>query len=434
MSTVHTESLPDSFQDDARAEEIEQEVREALAHLHDPDFQPSARLCELVGCGPENGQLAVQTVLIQAIEDLKPPPSTPPNAFAQRAYDLLRNRFLLKLTLEETAQAMHAGVTSVWRVQRGAVHALARRLWARRQGYDEHAPADVSPGPGAVAAQAEDWRSQAQRELASLRANAPGAVSDVGQTIEGVLQLMTPLLSSEGARAAVRFVQPQLVAAVHPAALRQMLIAAVRRLAQVSPAGEIAIYAGLEDGNVRISLSGPVGPDHELTETDLIDDIVVPDGLAVRAALDGPQGFLWIEAPSIGKVNVLVVDDNPDMVRFYRSSTLGTRYHVLDAGQTEDLFERVASTEADVIVLDVMLPGMDGWELLMRVHEDPATRSIPVVVCSVIREEKLALSLGATRYLSKPVSRREFIQALDAILPQASAAAPQSQAHNGATG
>jgi CheY-like chemotaxis protein len=59
----------------------------------------------------------------------------------------------------------------------------------------------------------------------------------------------------------------------------------------------------------------------------------------------------------------------------------------------------------------------------MRLHEDPETCTIPVVVCSVVREEALALSLGAARHLSKPVQPCEFIQALDQVLVQAPTAA-----------
>jgi CheY-like chemotaxis protein len=80
----------------------------------------------------------------------------------------------------------------------------------------------------------------------------------------------------------------------------------------------------------------------------------------------------------------------------------------------------VKTSPPDVIVLDVMLPDVDGWKLLMELHEDPVTRPIPIVVCSVIREEELAYSLGAAAYLSKPVDPRAFIQ----VLEQASARAP----------
>jgi CheY-like chemotaxis protein len=126
-----------------------------------------------------------------------------------------------------------------------------------------------------------------------------------------------------------------------------------------------------------------------------------------------------VEVPSVGKTTVLVVDDNLDMARFYRRCSEGTRYHIVHVAQGQGLFETVKVVVPDIIVLDVMLPDVDGWELLMRLHEDPTTRSTPVIICTVVKEEDLALSLGAARYLTKPVRPREFIQALDQLLLQA---------------
>jgi CheY-like chemotaxis protein len=66
----------------------------------------------------------------------------------------------------------------------------------------------------------------------------------------------------------------------------------------------------------------------------------------------------------------------------------------------------------DAIVLDVMMPEMQGWEVLQRLHSDPPTASIPVVVCSVINNPELAEALGASLFLPKPVSRLDVLNAL----------------------
>ena len=80
-----------------------------------------------------------------------------------------------------------------------------------------------------------------------------------------------------------------------------------------------------------------------------------------------------------------------------------------------------------------MLPDIDGWELLAQFHEHPLSRSIPIVVCSVVREEELAFALGATVCITKPVRRREFTQALDQALSQVSKEASREHADNPAT-
>ncbi len=64
------------------------------------------------------------------------------------------------------------------------------------------------------------------------------------------------------------------------------------------------------------------------------------------------------------------------------------------------------------IVLDVMMPHQDGWEILQALRQEPACATIPVIVCSVLREHDLALSLGASDTLVKPVSQPALLDVL----------------------
>jgi CheY-like chemotaxis protein len=65
----------------------------------------------------------------------------------------------------------------------------------------------------------------------------------------------------------------------------------------------------------------------------------------------------------------------------------------------------------DAIALDVMMPGMHGWEVLQRLRNQPQTAAIPVVIISVFKNPDLAYSLGATHFMSKPVSRQDVLDA-----------------------
>jgi Amt family ammonium transporter len=65
------------------------------------------------------------------------------------------------------------------------------------------------------------------------------------------------------------------------------------------------------------------------------------------------------------------------------------------------------------ILLDIMMPGLDGWELLERLREHPRTGGVPVIVCSIVPQESLARLLGAADYIRKPVTRRALLAALD---------------------
>jgi CheY-like chemotaxis protein len=65
------------------------------------------------------------------------------------------------------------------------------------------------------------------------------------------------------------------------------------------------------------------------------------------------------------------------------------------------------------IVLDVMLPGIDGWELVGRLREHPRTRDVPIVICTILPQEQLAMALGAAAFLRKPVAREVLLEVLD---------------------
>jgi CheY-like chemotaxis protein len=421
-------------------EEFEQELREALASLYDPDYQPSEPFCALLGCGLRGGPLAAQAAIARAIEDLEPQPNTPLTAYPRRVYDVLHNRFVLKLTQEETAERLHVSLSSVQRAQREAIHTLARHLWERQQA-DEATTADLAPPieeqsqegmePGA---QARDWRSQTRRELAALQSRDPDHVADVAQTLRGVLELESVLMPDREVHVEVGYVQPDLVAAVHPSVLRQTLISALDRLARHASSGPITIFARLKDGNARVTIRGPVAAGHGLTKENLIHDILVPEEGAVTASVKGDHAFLWIEVPSLGQVTVLAVDDNPDMLHFYRRCTTGTKYRIIHASGGQEALKIVRATPPDIIVLDVMLPDVDGWQLLMQLHEDSSTRAIPIVICSVVREEHLARTLGSAAYLPKPVEPRQFVDTLDQVRPRASAEDSGAPTNTAATG
>ena len=85
---------------------------------------------------------------------------------------------------------------------------------------------------------------------------------------------------------------------------------------------------------------------------------------------------------------------------------------MLGAKEGEEGLRLATEGQPDIIVLDVMMPQKDGWEVLQTLHNSEATRHIPVIVCSVLDDARLALSLGAVDHLAKPVTRSRLLQAL----------------------
>ena len=103
--------------------------------------------------------------------------------------------------------------------------------------------------------------------------------------------------------------------------------------------------------------------------------------------------------------SVLIIDDDPKS-RDILSRALGReKYSVACASGGEEGLRLARRLHPDVIVLDVLMPLMDGWTVLTSIKADPAIADIPVIMLSVLNEEKMGFSLGATDYLTKPIDR-----------------------------
>jgi two-component system phosphate regulon response regulator PhoB len=116
---------------------------------------------------------------------------------------------------------------------------------------------------------------------------------------------------------------------------------------------------------------------------------------------------------------ILVVEDEPDIVEVLRYN-LGREDFVVDvATRGDEALEVVRRQPPDLVVLDLMLPGLDGLEVLRTLRRDQATRSLPVLLLTARGEEidrVVGLELGADDYVTKPFSPREVTLRIRAIL------------------
>ena len=100
---------------------------------------------------------------------------------------------------------------------------------------------------------------------------------------------------------------------------------------------------------------------------------------------------------------VLVIDDDATVQDLLRRSLNRDGFRVETAPDGTSGLARARKLHPDIITLDVMMPGMDGWEVLAALKEDPETADIPVIVVSIVDERGLGFSLGAADYLTKPL-------------------------------
>jgi signal transduction histidine kinase/CheY-like chemotaxis protein len=141
----------------------------------------------------------------------------------------------------------------------------------------------------------------------------------------------------------------------------------------------------------------------------------MPAGAGEPALKSVPQAALagiTLE-PALGpRPTVVVVEDDRrsfDLLRVYLEAA-GAR--VVSAGDGEEGLDTVRRLSPAGVVLDILLPGMDGWDVLAQLKADPGTAAIPVIVVSMLDERGRGFALGATEYLVKPVGKEQLLAAL----------------------
>ena len=121
---------------------------------------------------------------------------------------------------------------------------------------------------------------------------------------------------------------------------------------------------------------------------------------------------------------ILVVDDEPRMIQFIRMNLELEGYRVIQASNGLEALDQVRDELADLVILDVMMPDLDGFETLRMLRE---TSDVPVIMLTVKSEEDdivRGLSLGADDYITKPFSPRELSSRVQALLRRAMLPAP----------
>jgi hypothetical protein len=117
------------------------------------------------------------------------------------------------------------------------------------------------------------------------------------------------------------------------------------------------------------------------------------DNVAIAPSSVGSQGI------------VLVVDDDPNARDLMSRHLRKEGFQVVEAPSGPAALEAAREVRPDVITLDVLMPGMDGWAVLMELKKDPELAAIPVIMATIADQRNLGLTLGASEYLTKPIDR-----------------------------
>ncbi|HLG52236.1 MAG TPA: response regulator [Chloroflexota bacterium] len=409
-------------------DEFREQVREALAHLHDLPYletHPLARLLASQQPGAVRGKV-LQHILLDAIQALKPQDDLPYESLVWRKYRYLYLRYVQALTIPEITSDLGISPRQSRRYALEAVAAVAQVLHDR---YPALRASDGLTAPGnrptdpektAVPTDGAPALPALVREIERVETSADEHATSVPETLDSVVDTIGPLAVRHGVTLRRAAAPPALTVAVDRTVLRQGLLSILGvTIEHAVGTVELAARESADGTDVAIDVRSSVA------DSSRVHRLVHDERWQVARHLLGTYGgtvtvdvaphhllCVTVRVPSVQRHRVLIVEDNPDAIQLYRRYLAGTPYHVLAATSSADARDRAESERPDIIVLDVMMPGHDGWEILQLLKSQPETRHIPVIVCSVLKERELALALGAADVLVKPISRSELLQAL----------------------
>lgn len=397
---------------------------EAYDHLYDMVYLRTDPLTDILVPDPSLSRKEkawrLHRLLMEVIDELDPGPQAPVFSQEWRRHRLMVLRYVEGLDPGAVAKQLAISRRHYYRQLRLAIGAIADILWNR---YVVKPFASPQAKPRAVA---ERQPSLDYLELLRLEAARMAQVHryvQVGEVISGVVSLLQGMLRARGL--SVQWALPVGLSSVvfDKGLLRQMLLGMLGFLTGRAEQAQIRIAARGEDSGVYLSLT--VEPPTAMCATAQDEFQEQVSAFAEMAILGGARvsplcteeivnGF-EVYLPGSPQRVVLVVDDNEDVLELFRRYLAPHRYRVATARSAQEALLLARQLQPYAITLDLMMPDQDGWDLLQVLLNQPETCHIPVIVCSVLRQKELALSLGAAAFLSKPVSEQALLAALAAL-------------------
>ena len=390
--------------------EFEDHIRDLLSSLYDYlklADNPVAQSLAPQWSGNER-PVAIRRLVLRAIDEMQAEKSAGPASRQNRLYHILQLRYVEQQSTVDALKQLALSERQYYREHQRAIQTISRIIW------DEHIA-----GP-AAAPSAEDTKLSLADELDYLNIDRSHLAFDVKAEILAAIRATRVI--AERRRVDINLIdtcedprEPNSLSLSQPV-FRQFIVLLLNELLLAQePGGRIEVELSQQQEALLIRFGGLAasGRAGECCER-LLEN---PTALALLASLKAefdydaasPQVTLRLQR-ALRKL--LVVDDNPDAIGLFKRYLAKLPYQLLSAQTEAEALQIAAATPLLGIILDVMLPGKDGWQILQRFKNHPATAEIPVLICSVLEMEDLARSLGADGYLKKPPSRDEFLALL----------------------
>jgi CheY-like chemotaxis protein len=398
-----------SLAGDALFEAFVEQVKQALEHLYDFAYlqqHPLARNYD--GKSDLSAKTAGRQLryeLVTAIESLKPPSESHFRAPDARLYNMLHMYYVESLAIQEVATELGLSERQAYRDLKRGQETVAAILW-----NNQLPPPALSPEPDSSAQE-----FSLQTEVARLRLEF--SLIDVGELFQEAQSAVERLTAQQSVHLAVDMPPAPLPLSTDPTLGHQVILSVLSYAIQQAQPGVLS--ASFESSQDAITLT------LRYRLKDGADSLAITKTAITKLAqrlqweiadddLPDQQRQLVLRMIS-GKASILVIDDNDGWIGLLERFLEEYNCLVVPSPGGQDCLQQARELNPSAIILDVMMPQKDGWDLLQRLRAQPATAQTPIIVCTVFNDPQLAYSLGASAFLSKPANREEILRVLEQL-------------------
>jgi CheY-like chemotaxis protein len=388
----------------------EDAVRDCLAHLYDYTFlqeHPFVRLLVPHIQGNTSRIQVFQQIIFEAIDRLKPYDSANPHTKNNRLYLILHLRYQQQQQVQYVLNQLNLGERQFYRDHAKAVQALAHML-------EEHLKESGSLSPHVFSIHAELERVQRQNTTVN---------TNVNDFLRKTLTAINSLSERQQSELTVQYCDALLPNTLDQTLLRQVIIWIVSQLVIQSPSGSHFMMSfelsndtakfTFARNTVRENATAGLKALHLVIEhLETLETLLNALGATLyERAEEGRNTEVILEIPAKHH-SILIIDDNPDAIALFRQFLARQPYQLFTAQEGAQAIALARETHPEFIILDVLLPNQDGWEILQQLKNHPATFATPVLICSVLDAQDLSILLGADGFLHKPPEENEFFNAV----------------------
>lgn len=370
-------------------------VKKALENLYDfPTLQQNPLAMTIQQASTAQTQPAAHQLrreLMEAIEELNPQQGNT-NTGAARIYNLLHLHYVGGMTVQEASHELGISQRQVYRDLRRGQENISTIMWFHHQQRQQASEHETQQNP----------LPQLAGEVATI---------NFGDLLQQAGRAVQKLAENHNLSIALTVPDAPVERSTNLAAAQQVLIHILSQvIQQLMPQ---AMHITLKNtAQIMIDMQSVQQSTLELDS--VIEHLMQQLHWKLQQTIDDQHMALTLRTTTDG-TRILVIDDNEGLLDLMKRYLGSVNYSVITASTGTEGLKYAQNILPDAIIMDLMMPDMDGWEALQRIRTYPETQRIPVIICSVINDPELAYSLGANKVITKPIEKEDILLTLQGL-------------------